>query len=279
MLEDVARTVHIAREAGPLIPIPQDAIDRLYDRYQNVYGQAGDDAIAGDRSMSRRRACCGDPRGRGDARDRAGLDPHQGVPRRGRRSARPCSPRAATRGRTDFVDRLWTYSLEAVWSGLQAAFADLVADVAARHGVSPEQVRAIGVSAMMHGYLAFDEAGDLLVPFRTWRNTNTGPAAAALTEAVRDQHPAALVGRAPLPGGPRRRAARREVRFVTTLAGYVHWPLTGRKVLGVGDACGMFPIDATTRGYDAAAARLRRSSPRGRRPATCRAAARDPGRR
>jgi sugar (pentulose or hexulose) kinase len=150
------------------------------------------------------------------------------------------------------VDGLWTYALDEVWSGLQSAYADLVADAERRHGARPARLVAIGVSAMMHGYLAFDEAGELLVPFRTWRNTNTGPAAAELTEllgvniplrwsiahlqqAVRDAEPHVP-----------------SIRSVTTLAGYVHWRLTGRRVLGVGDASGMFPIDPATGDYDAA---------------------------
>jgi sugar (pentulose or hexulose) kinase len=163
----------------------------------------------------------------------------------------------ATGGHTwenEFRDRLWTYSLESVWSGLQAAHADMAADVDGRYGARLEQVRAIGVSAMMHGYLAFDEAGELLVPFRTWRNTNTGPAAAALTEAFGINIPLrwsiAHLYQAALDDEPHIG----QVRFVTTLAGYVHRALTGRRVLGIGDASGMFPIDDTTRGYDAAMA-------------------------
>jgi len=151
-----------------------------------------------------------------------------------------------------YRDKLWTYALDDVWTGLQAAFADLVADAERRHGARPPTFGAIGVSAMMHGYLAFDEAGELLVPFRTWRNTNTGPAAAELTElfgvniplrwSIAHLHQAVVDAEAHVP----------DVRFVTTLAGYVHWRLTGEKVLGVGDASGMFPIDSATRDYDAA---------------------------
>jgi sugar (pentulose or hexulose) kinase len=151
----------------------------------------------------------------------------------------------------EFVDRRWTYSLGAVWSGLQAAYADLVADVRRRYGVQPETFGAIGVSAMMHGYLAFDAAGELLVPFRTWRNTSTGPAAAELSErfglniplrwSIAHLHQAVLDEEPHVP----------RIAFVTTLAGYVHWKLTGRKVLGVGDASGMFPIDSATNDYDA----------------------------
>jgi len=151
----------------------------------------------------------------------------------------------------EFVDRVWTYSLENVWSGIQAAHAALVADIDKQYGVRPEGYGAIGVSAMMHGYLAFDSAGDQLVPFRTWRNTTTGVAAAELTDlfgvniplrwSIAHLHQAVVDHEPHVP----------QLDFITTLAGYVHWRLTGRKVLGVGDASGMFPIDAATADYDA----------------------------
>ncbi len=149
-----------------------------------------------------------------------------------------------------FVDGRWTYALDSVWSGLQASHAELVADVEARFGVRPQGYRAIGVSAMMHGYLAFDARGELLVPFRTWRNTSTGRAAAELTEALGFNIPlrwsiahlyqAVLDDEAHVP----------DIASLTTLAGYVHERLTGRAVLGVGDASGMFPIDPATGGFD-----------------------------
>lgn len=151
-----------------------------------------------------------------------------------------------------FVDRMWTYSLEDVASGLQAAYRDLVADVRRRYGIDLEHVAAAGVSAMMHGYLAFDADGELLVPFRTWRNTSTGPAAAALTDRFGVNIPmrwsVAHLYQAILdeePHVPR-------IASVTTLAGHVHRLLTGRDVLGVGDASGMFPIDPATHDYDEA---------------------------
>jgi len=150
----------------------------------------------------------------------------------------------------ELVDRTWTYSLDAVWSGLQAAYAALVADVEQRYGVRPTTYGALGVSAMMHGYLAFDAEDELLVPFRTWRNTSTGAAAAELSElfgvniplrwSIAHLYQAVLDEEPHVP----------QVRFLTTLAGYVHWRLTGRRVLGVGDASGMFPIDSTTGTYD-----------------------------
>lgn len=150
-----------------------------------------------------------------------------------------------------FENRVWTYSLEDVWSGLQAAYADLVADVRRRYDVQPQTFGAIGVSAMMHGYLAFDASDELLVPFRTWRNTSTGPAAAELSERFGLNIPLrwsiAHVYQAVLDDEPHVP----QIDFVTTLAGYVHWRLTGRKAIGVGDASGMFPIDAATHDYDA----------------------------
>ncbi|MGU3409657.1 xylulokinase [Microbacterium sp. M1A1_1b] len=150
-----------------------------------------------------------------------------------------------------FVDGRWTYSLESVESGLQAAYAALVADVESQYGVRPTSFRAAGVSAMMHGYLAFDGAGELLVPFRTWRNTSTGPAAEQLSEHFGFNVPlrwsVAHLYQAVLDEEPHVA----ETARVTTLAGYVHHRLTGRDVLGVGDASGMFPIDPSTRDYDA----------------------------
>ena len=148
------------------------------------------------------------------------------------------------------VDRLWTYSLDAVWAGLQDCYAQLVADVEQRYGVRPTTFGAVGVSAMMHGYLPFDADDELLVPFRTWRNTSTGPAAAELSElfgyniplrwSIAHLYQAILDDEPHVP----------QIASFTTLAGYVHRRLTGRHVLGVGDASGMFPIDPATHRYD-----------------------------
>lgn len=149
-----------------------------------------------------------------------------------------------------FVDRLWTYPLDQVWSGIQQAVAALLDDAEQRTGTRPTHFDALGISAMMHGYLAFDAEDQLLSPFRTWRNTNTTAAAAELTELFGQNVPlrwsVAHYCQA-VRDGEEHTA---EVRFLTTLAGYVHWQLTGRKVLGVGDASGMFPIDDQTRDYD-----------------------------
>ncbi len=150
-----------------------------------------------------------------------------------------------------FVDRLWTYHEDAIWAGLQAAVADLMADVERRHGVTLTRIGALGISAMMHGYLAFDANGRLLAPFRTWRNTNTGRAAAELTGALNFNFPlrwsASHVYQAILDEEPHVS----DLDFMTTLAGFVHWRLTGQKVIGVGDASGMFPIDPVTHDYNA----------------------------
>jgi sugar (pentulose or hexulose) kinase len=148
------------------------------------------------------------------------------------------------------VDGVWTYSLDAVWSGLRESMTALLADVERQYGVRLTTVGALGVSAMMHGYLAFDEADELLVPFRTWRNTSTERAATELTGLFGYNIPlrwsVAHLYQAILDDEPHVA----QVRHFTTLAGYVHWRLTGQQVLGVGDASGMFPIDPATRGYD-----------------------------
>ena len=148
------------------------------------------------------------------------------------------------------VDGTWTYSLDAVWSGLQGSVTALLADVERQYGVRPSTFGAIGVSAMMHGYLAFDAADELLVPFRTWRNTTTERASTELSALFGHNIPlrwsVAHLYQAVLDAEPHVP----QVRHVTTLAGYVHWRLTGQQVLGVGDASGMFPIDPATKDYD-----------------------------
>src|SRR3954462_7058077 len=150
-----------------------------------------------------------------------------------------------------FVDRLWTYSLEDVWAGVQHSFAALADDVRQRHGVELSTVGALGVSAMMHGYLAFYVDGELLTPFRTWRNTNTGRSAERLSAEFGFNIPhrwsAAHLYQAILD----REEHVGRLDHLTTLAGYVHWRLTGERVLGIGDASGMFPIDSDSGGYSA----------------------------
>ena len=150
------------------------------------------------------------------------------------------------------VDGLWTYSIESIWSGLQDCYADLRSNVKKLYdGIEIESLAAIGVSAMMHGYMPFNEKEEILVPFRTWRNTNTGRAAAELSElfvyniplrwSISHLYQAILNNETHV----------KDIKFLTTLAGYVHWQITGEKVLGIGDASGMLPIDPATNNYSA----------------------------
>ena len=160
----------------------------------------------------------------------------------------------AASGSYDWENRLengiWTYRLEDVWVGLQSAFRNLAEDAQNRYGVPLDTVGSIGISAMMHGYLVFDKNGGQLVPFRTWRNTITEQAAAELTEKFRFNIPQrwniAHLYQAILNGEPHVK----DIAFLTTLSGYVHWKLTGKKVLGVGDASGVFPIDSAVNNYN-----------------------------
>ena len=149
-----------------------------------------------------------------------------------------------------YVDGVWTYTLEDIWTGLQDCYKNLTEDVKKQYGVALETVGAIGFSAMMHGYMAFDKDGELLVPFRTWRNTITGPASEELTKLfdfhIPQRWSIAHLYQAILNGEEHVK----DVTFFTTLAGYIHWQLTGEKVLGVGEASGMFPIDIATRNWN-----------------------------
>ncbi len=149
-----------------------------------------------------------------------------------------------------YVDGIWTYALEEVWKGLQGCYQDLVEDVKKNYNVTLTRIGSLGFSAMMHGYLAFDKENKLLVPFRTWRNTITEEAASKLTEEFNYNIPQrwsiAHLYQAIL----NKEEHVKDIAFVTTLAGYVHFMLTGNKVLGVGDASGMFPIDIKTGDYD-----------------------------
>ena len=146
---------------------------------------------------------------------------------------------------------LWSYTLEEIWKGLQTAYAEMSNDVEAAYGEKLTRIGHIGFSAMMHGYLAFDKDGELLVPFRTWQNTNTHEAHEKLSELFQYNIPErwsiAHLYQCVLDNEEHVS----KVAFFTTLAGYVHWKLTGRKVLGVGDASGMFPIDPTTHTWEA----------------------------
>ena len=161
------------------------------------------------------------------------------------------------------VDGLWTYSTEAIWFGLEDAYANLRKNVINEYDCEIEHLASIGISAMMHGYMAFGptgtaskgapagEAEKILVPFRTWRNTNTGAAAAELSKlfnyniplrwSISHLYQAILNGEEHVS----------DITYLTTLAGYIHWRLTGEKVLGVGDASGMIPVDPETKTYNA----------------------------
>lgn len=147
-------------------------------------------------------------------------------------------------------DGLWTYSLEAIWRGLQDSYQAMAADVKEKYDVTLTKVGSIGFSAMMHGYMAFDKEDNLLVPFRTWRNTNTEKAAKKLTEEFQYNIPLRWSISHLYEAVLDKEAHVNEITYITTLAGYIHWKLTGEKVLGVGDASGMFPIDSRTKQYD-----------------------------
>ena len=156
-------------------------------------------------------------------------------------------------GSYDWENRLdghiWTYDLEDIWKGLKASYANMAADVKEKYGTEIKSLAGIGFSAMMHGYMAFNEKEEILVPFRTWRNTNTGQAAAALSElfayniplrwSISHLYQAILDNEEHVPS----------INYLTTLAGFVHWQITGQKVLGIGDASGMLPIDPITKNY------------------------------
>ena len=150
-----------------------------------------------------------------------------------------------------YENGIWTYSLDEVWKGLQESYRKLSSEVADKYNAPLKKIGAIGFSAMMHGYMAFDKDGNLLVPFRTWRNTITGQAAEELTELFQFNIPQrwsiAHLYQAIL----NKEAHVSDISYLTTLAGYVHWKLTGKKVLGVGEASGMFPIDSIANNFDA----------------------------
>lgn len=157
-------------------------------------------------------------------------------------------------GAHDWENRLdngvWTYTLEDIWTGVQDCYSKMTEDVQEKYGIAVTKLAAIGFSGMMHGYMAFNEKDELLVPFRTWRNTITGPAAAELTEVFHFNIPQrwsiAHLYQAIL----NEEEHVKDITFFTTLAGYIHWQLTGERVLGIGEASGMFPIDSKTRDYN-----------------------------
>ena len=149
-----------------------------------------------------------------------------------------------------YENGVWTYSLDAVWTGLQDSYQKLGKEVFEKYDIPLKKIGAIGFSGMMHGYLPFDQGGNLLVPFRTWRNTMTGQASIELTDLfgfnIPQRWSIAHLYQAILNKEPHIN----DIRYLTTLAGYVHWKLTGKKVLGIGEASGMFPIDSRINDFD-----------------------------
>ncbi|WP_270565443.1 xylulokinase [Clostridium beijerinckii] len=150
-----------------------------------------------------------------------------------------------------YVNNIWTYGLDDIWTGVQDSYKKMAEDVKEKYGVTIETIGAIGFSAMMHGYMVFNKEGELLVPFRTWRNTITEKASEELTKLFNYHIPQrwsiAHLYQAILNG--EEHVA--DIDFQTTLEGYIHWKLTGEKVIGVGEASGMFPIDIDTKNYNA----------------------------
>ena len=157
-------------------------------------------------------------------------------------------------GTYDWENRLenniWTYSLEDIWKGLQGCYKSLTDDVEAKYGEKLTTLGSLGFSGMMHGYMPFNAAGELLVPFRTWRNTQTSEACKKLIPVFNFNIPQrwsiAHLYQAILSGEDHVK----DIAFFTTLAGYIHWKLSGEKVLGIGEAAGMFPIDSTFMDFD-----------------------------
>ena len=149
-----------------------------------------------------------------------------------------------------YENGVWTYSLEDIWTGIQDCYQDMAKDVKAKYDVELESVGAFGVSAMMHGYMPFNKEGELLVPFRTWRNNITGEASEKLMELFNYNIPQrwsiAHLYQAILNGEEHVK----DIDYIATLEAYVHWKLTGKRVLGIGDAAGMFPIDTTKSDYN-----------------------------
>lgn len=149
-----------------------------------------------------------------------------------------------------YINNIWTYTLDDIWTGLQNSYKNMADEVNEKYGVVIEKIGAIGISAMMHGYMAFNKENELLVPFRTWRNTITEKASEELTRIFNYHIPQrwsiAHLYQAIL----NNESHVDDINFQTTLEGYIHWKLTGQKVIGIGEASGMFPIDIETKNYN-----------------------------
>lgn len=148
------------------------------------------------------------------------------------------------------INNIWTYSLEDIWKGLQDSYQKMAQEVKRVYGITLQRIGAIGISAMMHGYMVFNQQGELLVPFRTWRNNITGQAAEALTDLFKYPIPQRWSIAHLYQAIINQEEHIRDIAFQTTLAGYIHWKLTGQKVLGIGEASGMFPIDSVTKKFN-----------------------------
>lgn len=150
-----------------------------------------------------------------------------------------------------YVNHIWTYAMNDIWTGLRKCYADLKKNVLEEYGITLTTFGAIGFSGMMHGYLPFDKDGKQLAEFRTWRNTITEEASEKLSEIFRFHIPqrwsVAHLYQSVLNGEEHVK----DIAYFTTLAGYIHWQMTGRKVMGVGEAAGMFPIDSSRNTWDA----------------------------
>lgn len=156
----------------------------------------------------------------------------------------------SARWQDSLVDGHWSYSLDSVWNGIEQSYAQLRLVVKEKYGVELRRLKSCGISAMMHGYLAFDDSGNQLCPFRTWRDTTTATAAEELTRLFGVNIPMRWSVAHYYQALSDKEAHVSSVSFLTTLAGYVHWRLTGEKVLGIGDASGMFPCSDATQNYD-----------------------------
>ena len=150
-----------------------------------------------------------------------------------------------------YVDNIWTYSLEEIHTGIRRCYSSLREDVERKYGVSLQNIGVIGISAMMHGYMALDKDGKQIAPFQTWRNTNTQKAADELTQLFDFNIPLRWTAAHLYQRILDRESHVEKLDYVATLSAYIHWKLTGKRVIGIGDAAGMFPIDSGTHDYDA----------------------------
>lgn len=152
--------------------------------------------------------------------------------------------------KSSYTNKIWTYSIDDIWLGLQESYKKMALDVEQKYGITLKKIGAIGVSAMMHGYMVFDENDELLVPFRTWQNNITAEAAGKLTQLFNYNIPQRWSIAHLYQCILNEEEHVKNIRYMTTLAGYIHWKLTGRKVIGIGDASGMFPVDLETKDFN-----------------------------